>query len=180
LYFRNSPLKFNMKKTTTTLCRRYSSPCGELILGSTEGKLCLCNWVGNEKCERRLVRLLGAHFEQGSCEVTDEAARQLDEYFAGRRTEFSVPLLVAGSDFQKDVWNALGEIPYGATLSYGALAERLGASRAVRAVAGACGANAISIFLPCHRVIGSAGSLGGYAGGLPAKQTLLELEKSNS
>jgi methylated-DNA-[protein]-cysteine S-methyltransferase len=166
-----------MKKTVTILCRQYSSPCGELILGSTEGKLCLCNWAENEKCERRLERLLGAHFEQGFSEVTDEAARQLDEYFAGRHTEFSVPLLVVGTDFQKAVWSELLNIPFGETISYGTLASRLGVPRAVRAVAGGCGANAISIFIPCHRVVGSHGTLGGYAGGLPAKQTLLSLER---
>jgi methylated-DNA-[protein]-cysteine S-methyltransferase len=169
-----------MKKSAVILCRPYSSPCGELILGSLGGELCLCDWVASERHElnlQRLTQMLGAHFEQGFSEVTDEAARQLDEYFAGRHTEFSVPLLVVGTDFQKAVWSELLNIPFGETISYATLASRLGVPRAVRAVAGGCGANAISIFIPCHRVVGSGGTLGGYAGGLPAKQTLLSLER---
>jgi methylated-DNA-[protein]-cysteine S-methyltransferase len=131
-----------------------------------------------DSVERRLGRLLGARFEEGTSEVIEEAARQLDEYFAGRRTRFSVPLLFAGTDFQRDVWNGLSNIPYGTTLSYGELAARLGVPGAVRAVANANGANALSIFAPCHRVIGSDGSLTGYGGGLPAKRALLELERA--
>jgi methylated-DNA-[protein]-cysteine S-methyltransferase len=131
-----------------------------------------------DSVERRLGRLLGARFEEGTSEVIEEAARQLDEYFAGRRTRFSVPLLFVGTDFQRAVWNGLSDIPYGATLSYGELAARLGVPGAVRAVANANGANALSIFVPCHRVIGSDGSLTGYGGGLPAKRALLELESA--
>jgi methylated-DNA-[protein]-cysteine S-methyltransferase len=170
-----------MKNTATIICRPYDSPCGELLLGSLDGKLCMCNWTAGRKHgsdERRLVRLLDARFEEGAGDVTEEAARQLDEYFAGRRREFSVPLLFAGTGFQKAVWNELLKIPYGTTLSYGALAARLGSPKAVRAVANANGANALSIFAPCHRVIGTDGTLTGYGGGLPAKKALLELEKA--
>lgn len=170
-----------MKETKTIVCRPYASPCGELLLGSIDGKLCLCNWTEGKKRgrdERRLGRLLGAHFEEGTSEVTGEAARQLDEYFSGRRTGFSVPLLFAGTDFQKAVWNELLNIPYGETISYGTMAARLSAPKAVRAVANANGANALSIFAPCHRVIGSDGTLTGYGGGLPAKRALLEHEKA--
>lgn len=109
--------------------------------------------------------------------VTIEAARQLDEYFARRRTQFDVPLRFAGTPFQLRVWHALLEIPYGQTVSYGELAWQVGVPSAVRAVANANGANAISIFAPCHRVVGSTGSLTGYGGGLAAKQFLIELEK---
>ncbi len=170
-----------MKKTTTIVCRIYGSPCGELLLGSIEGKLCLCNWTDGKKRgrdERRLERLLDARLKEGTSEVTCEAARQLDEYFAGARTEFSVPLLFAGTDFQKAVWNELLNIPYGETISYGTMAARLGSPKAVRAVANANGANPLSIFAPCHRVIGSDGTLTGYGGGLPAKRALLEHEKA--
>ncbi len=176
------PYLFSMKKNTTITCRRYASPCGELLLGSIEGKLCLCNWMtgkNRDSVDRRLGRLLDAHFEEGGDEVLDRAARELDEYFAESRREFDIPLLFAGTDFQKAVWRELLTIPHGTTLSYRALSARLGMPKAVRAVAGANGANAISIFVPCHRVIGSDGTLTGYGGGLPVKKALLELEKAS-
>lgn len=109
-----------------------------------------------------------------------EAARQLDEYFGRKRTTFDIPLLFAGTDFQKNVWRTLLEIPYGQTLSYGEMARRLGLPNSVRAVANANGANAISIFAPCHRVIGSNRSLTGYGGGIEAKKFLLELEQERT
>lgn len=109
--------------------------------------------------------------------VLDHAARQLDEYFAGRRRVFDLPLLTVGTPFQRAVWELLTEIPFGETRSYAWLAAQLGHPRAVRAVAAANRANALSIFIPCHRVVGSSGSLTGYAGGLAAKRLLLGLEQ---
>lgn len=109
--------------------------------------------------------------------VLDRAARQLDEYFAGRRRVFDLPLLTVGTPFQRAVWELLTEIPFGGTRSYAWLAAQLGHPRAVRAVAAANRANALSIFIPCHRVVGSDGSLTGYAGGLAAKRLLLGLEQ---
>lgn len=109
--------------------------------------------------------------------VLDHAARQLDEYFAGRRRVFDLPLLTVGTPFQRAVWELLTEIPFGGTRSYAWLAAQLGHPRAVRAVAAANRANALSIFIPCHRVVGSDGSLTGYAGGLAAKRLLLGLEQ---
>lgn len=106
----------------------------------------------------------------------DRAAAQLQEYFAGTRRRFDLPLAATGTDFQRAVWAGLLTIPYGATLSYGELARRIGRPRAVRAVGAANGANPISIVVPCHRVIGADGSLTGFGGGLPAKAALLELE----
>lgn len=159
--------------------KRYQSPCGELLLGSYGDKLCLCDWqVGTRRdlVHRRLQRILQARYEEGTSDVIREAVRQLDEYFARKRREFDVPLLLAGSEFQRAVWSELLKIPYGTTASYAVLSKRLGSERAVRAAANANGANALSIFVPCHRIIGSDGSLTGYAGGLPAKKWLLELE----
>lgn len=109
--------------------------------------------------------------------VLDCAARQLDEYFAAQRRVFDVPLLTVGTPFQRAVWELLTEIPFGGTRSYAWLAAQLGHPRAVRAVAAANRANALSIFIPCHRVVGSDGSLTGYAGGLAAKRLLLGLEQ---
>jgi methylated-DNA-[protein]-cysteine S-methyltransferase len=107
-----------------------------------------------------------------------EAARQLDEYFAGSRRTFSLDFELEGTDFQRRVWLALAEIPYGETISYGELARAVGHPNAYRAVGSANGANPLAIILPCHRVIASDGSLGGYGGGLATKQTLLDLERS--
>ena len=159
--------------------RRYESPCGTLLLGSFEDKLCLCDWQvekHRDHVDRRLKRVLHAEFEEGTSEVVEATVRQLDEYFAGKRKKFNIPLLFVGTDFQKTVWNELLNIPYGQTVSYGEMARRIDMPKSVRAVANANGANAISIFAPCHRVIGSDGSLTGYGGGLAAKKTLLELE----
>lgn len=159
--------------------RRYSSPCGELLLGSYGDSLCMCDWLTEkhrELADRRLERALKAQTVEGTSAVIGNAARQLDEYFSGNRSEFDVPLLFAGTDFQKTVWNALLEIPYGKTVSYKELARKIAMPDAVRAVANANGANSISIFAPCHRVIGSDGSLTGYGGGLDKKLFLLDLE----
>lgn len=166
-----------MKKTINT--QAYHSPCGDLLLGSFEGKLCLCDWRVEEHrllADRRLERSLNAEMKDIPSEITAKAAQELDEYFAGGRKTFDLPLLFVGTEFQEKVWNTLLEVPYGETRSYGWMAEMIGNPKAVRAVGTANGSNSISIFAPCHRIIGSNGSLTGYGGGLPAKKFLLELE----
>ena len=160
--------------------QRYHSPCGEMVIGSSGGKLCLCNWVTEKhpgRVDRRLQDGLKAEYEEGTSDIIDETARQLDEYFRHERKAFDVPLLFVGTEFQKSVWRQLLEIPYGQTISYGEMAARLGMPKAVRAVANANGANAISVIAPCHRVICSDGTLTGYGGGLDAKKYLLSLEQ---
>ena len=124
--------------------------------------------------------LLNAGYTEITSEIIEETRRQLDEYFRHERQAFDIPLLTAGTKFQKSVWNSLMEIPYGQTITYGELATRLGKPAAVRAVANANGANAISIIIPCHRVIGSNNTLTGYGGGLRAKKFLLELEQTQT
>lgn len=161
------------------ITRKYSSPCGELLLGSFDGRLCLCNWTDEKHPGRihgRLKKLLNAEYMEGTSDIIEKAAAELDEYFRRERKDFDIPLLFAGTEFQKKVWNRLLEVPYGQTVSYGEMAAGLGIPGAVRAVANANGANAISIFAPCHRVIGSNGSLTGYGGGITAKRFLLDLE----
>ena len=158
----------------------YDSPCGKIILGSLGGELCLCDWfekpcAGQNK--RRLARLLNAIFAKEPSETLQKAAKQLDEYFAGARKGFDIPLHPAGTAFQQQVWEALLEIPYGETRTYKDIAIRVGNIRGIRAVAQAIGANGISIFIPCHRVIGSDHSLTGFAGGLDAKRILLGTEQ---
>jgi len=110
------------------------------------------------------------------CALLDEAVRQLEEYFAGERTEFSLELAPAGTEFQRRVWGMLREIPYGETTTYGTLANRLGNPRTVRAVGLANGRNPIAVIIPCHRVIGADGSLVGFGGGLDRKRALLDHE----
>ena len=159
--------------------QHYFSLCGELVLASYADNLCLCDWSDNpcaERNKRRLERYLNASFKTETSSVLEEAKRQLDEYFAGNRKAFTIPLLLVGTVFQQQVWNELLNIPYGATTSYKEIAQSIGKPKAVRAVAGAIGANGISILIPCHRVIGSDNSLTGYAGGLEAKKMLLQIE----
>jgi methylated-DNA-[protein]-cysteine S-methyltransferase len=124
----------------------------------------------------RISRGLNAEFIESDAPLLRETKRQLDEYFRAERKRFELPLLMVGSDFQKSVWDELLNVEYGETASYLGLAERMGNKNAVRAVAGANGANAISIIVPCHRIIGGKGELVGYAGGLNAKEKLLALE----
>ena len=159
----------------------YRFPCGEMMLGSFDGRLCLCDWIDSRRrasVDQRLQRILNANYVEGSSDVIEKAKNQLDEYFLSKRREFDIPLLFIGTDFQKKVWNELLNIPYGATVSYGELSRRIGMPNAVRAIANANAVNAISIIAPCHRVIGSNGSLTGYGGGLERKSFLLELEIS--
>jgi methylated-DNA-[protein]-cysteine S-methyltransferase len=155
---------------------------GELVLGESGGELCLCDWKYRkmrDQVDNRIQTALNAEFKLEETELLNETKSQLNEYFARERTTFDLPLLVVGSDFQKSVWEKLQTIPYGKTTSYLELSRILGDEKAIRAVATANGANAISIIVPCHRVIGSDGSLTGYAGGLKAKQKLLQLEGMN-
>ena len=113
----------------------------------------------------------------GDCVVLDEAAAQLDAYFAGELTSFDVPLDLGGTEFQRHCWLALATIPYGQTVSYGEQARRIGLGPdSARAVGAANGQNPLPVVLPCHRVIGSDGSLTGFGGGLPLKRFLLEHE----
>lgn len=166
-----------MKPFITT--KIYDSPCGSLQLGSYGETLCLCIWTDanhRKAIERRVTNELHSDLKEGTSSVIETTVSQLDEYFARQRTKFTVPLLFIGTGFQKSVWNALLQIPYGKTMAYGEEANNIGKPTAVRAVANANSANAISILVPCHRVIGKNDSLTGYAGGLRAKQYLLDLE----
>lgn len=172
-----------MKDKRAITVTPYQSPCGVLLLGAIDNRLCLCDWRTGKHSERvddRLKRLLNAEFTEGESEVTTTAKQQLNEYFAGERRLFDVPIIMTGTDFQKTVWNELLNIPFGSTISYGELARRIGCPAAVRAVANANGANPLSIFVPCHRVIGSDHSLTGYGGGLTAKKMLLDLESGQN
>lgn len=115
-------------------------------------------------------------FDKTANDVTDETIKQLIEYFTGKRKQFDVQIRLDGTEFQKNVWKAILEIPYGKTATYGDIAERLGNAKAVRAVGSAIGKNPICIIIPCHRVIGKDGAVTGYAWGTDKKKRLLGLE----
>lgn len=157
----------------------YKTAAGELILGTYNNKLCLLDWRYRRMrttIDKRIKNRLNADYLECSNELIEQTISQIDEYLLGKRTTFDIPILMIGTEFQQSVWNALLEVPYGSTSTYLQLAKKLDNEKAVRAVASANGANAISIIIPCHRIIGSNGDLVGYAGGLPAKKRLLTLE----
>ena len=160
----------------------YHSPCGNLLLGESGGKIIFCDWIKDSSTptltysSRRIMRWETIDLSPGDSDILKLVTLQLDEYFSKERKEFVVPVRLIGTPFQQKVWEALSGIPYGATTSYLDIASRIGNPRAVRAVANAIASNPISIIVPCHRVIGSDGSLTGYAGGLEKKEYLLELE----
>lgn len=157
----------------------YKTPVGELILGEYDNQLCLADWRYRKMrsvIDKRIQSGLKAKYKEQEGTITEQTIQQLNEYFREERTIFDVPILMVGSDFQKQVWRTLVQIPFGKTLSYLALSRQMGNEKAIRAVASANGANAISILVPCHRIIGSNGDLVGYAGGLSAKEKLLQLE----
>lgn len=159
----------------------FKTPYGELIIGSFEDKLCLCDWryrKMRESIDKRIKKGLNSDFIEESSDVIENTKAQLTEYFTDERKEFDIPLLFVGSDFQKSIWDALTQIPYGTTNTYLGLSRIIGNEKAIRAVASANGANAISIIVPCHRIIGSDGKMVGYAGGLAVKKKLLTLENA--
>jgi methylated-DNA-[protein]-cysteine S-methyltransferase len=130
--------------------------------------------------EDRIRRVLDAELVEQDVEILRETRRQLNEYLEGQRKGFDIPVLMVGTDFQKNVWNAVMKVPYGATSTYSQTARDIGKERAVRAVGNAMAANPISVVVPCHRIIGSNGELVGYGGGLSVKRRLLDLERSNT
>jgi methylated-DNA-[protein]-cysteine S-methyltransferase len=166
-----------MTKQTTDKRRvftRMASPVGNLTLAATDDGLAAILW---ENDRPGFVRL-GVVAEANDHPVLTETARQLNEYFAGHRTSFTLGLDVSGTPFQKTVWNALLTIPFGETRSYAQIARQIGHPTAARAVGGANSRNPLSIVAPCHRVVGSSGELTGFAGGLDVKARLLALERA--
>ena len=160
----------------------YTSPIGDLLLGSFQDSLCMCDWKYRKSrltVNKRIQEGLHAHFEESRTAVISTAIEQLQEYFAGERQSFGLPLLMVGTEFQQSVWDELIKIPFGQTETYLSLTNKIGNLNTIRAVAAANGANAISIIVPCHRIIGSDGNLVGYAGGLDAKKKLLQLENKD-
>jgi methylated-DNA-[protein]-cysteine S-methyltransferase len=163
--------------------QNFKTPFGELTTGSFRGQICLCDWRYRKmraSIDRRILNGLDAYFREEKTDAIRLAGNQLNEYLEGNRTEFDIPLLPVGTPFQKRVWEELLRIPYGNTESYLGISRKIKNDKSIRAVAAASGANAISIFIPCHRVIGNNGEMTGYAGGIETKKKLLDLESGKS
>jgi len=161
--------------------QHHDTPAGKVLMGSFKDKLCLFDWscrTNRALIDKRLQQTLETEYCERDTFTLQQARTQIDEYFKHERQRFEMPLLILGTAFQKRVRQEIAAISYGTTRSYLALAQKIGNEKAVRATSAAVGANAISILIPCHRVIGSNGSFVGYAGGLFAKRKLLALEQS--
>ncbi|MDR2916431.1 MAG: methylated-DNA--[protein]-cysteine S-methyltransferase [Tannerella sp.] len=155
---------------------------GLMIAAATDQGICMFEFADYKLLDlelRQLASSCKAPLVQAENPYFEILKKQLDEYFKGERKEFDIPLDLVGTEFQKEVWLSLLKIPYGTTTSYAKQAEFLGKPSAVRAVANANGKNKISIILPCHRVIGTDGTLTGYGGGIWRKKKLLAFEKEN-
>ena len=165
------------------LTSKIETPLGIMIAGSVDEGICMCEFSDRKNLEvqfNNLKQYLQNEITEGENEHIKNLRFQLNEYFAGTRKCFDIPLVTHGTEFQKKVWNELLNIPYGATKSYRQQADTLKSPLSVRAVANANGMNRIAIIIPCHRVIGSNDSLTGYAGGLHRKKWLLDHEKKHS
>ncbi len=157
----------------------YKTKIGELVIASFDGKICILDFRYRKMrtaVDKRIKKYLNADFVEYEDEIISKTKSQIDEYLGGKRQKFDIPILLLGTDFQKQVWNELLNIEYGKTASYLDIAKRIDNPKAVRAVASANGANSIALIVPCHRVVETNGKLGGYGGGLAAKKYLLKLE----
>ncbi|WOI23694.1 methylated-DNA--[protein]-cysteine S-methyltransferase [Nonlabens ulvanivorans] len=157
----------------------YQSHLGNVLIGVYDHQLCLLDWQYRKQrvaIDHRITKYLDASYIFEDHPLHQKVIEQLQEYFCKKRKQFEIPLLLTGSAFQQTVWNELMKIPYGHTISYLTLSRKLNHEKAIRAVASANGANALSILIPCHRVIASNGELKGYAGGLTVKKKLLQIE----
>ncbi len=157
----------------------WQSPIGPLVTAAVDDGVCMLEFGDERRISQQVASLhrwFGGPVVHDSHPHLAALHQQLDEYFKGSRTEFTVPLVIRGTDFEMATWNALREIPYGTTVSYADIARRIDNPNAVRAVGSANGRNRIAIVIPCHRVVNSDGALGGYGGGLWRKRRLLEIE----
>lgn len=163
--------------------KHIDTPVGKMRMGATDKGICLFDFQYRRSIDsimRRIEQYVGQSFQDGHHPHFDALESQIGEYFTGERTEFDLPLHLAGTPFQVSVWEGLLKIPYGETRSYKQQSIFLGNEKAIRAVAGANGENGIAIIVPCHRVIGENGSLTGYGGGLQRKKWLLDHEWKHS
>ncbi|MGB6329300.1 MAG: methylated-DNA--[protein]-cysteine S-methyltransferase [Halarcobacter sp.] len=156
------------------------TPLGDMFCAATQKGICLLSFFGQKNLEKQIQKVqvfFDAQAIPAKNKYFECLQKELDEYFIGKRIDFTIPLQLVGTPFQQDTWKILMKIPYGETISYKEEAQLLKNPKAARAVANANGQNMISILIPCHRIIQSDGKLGGYTGGIDKKQFLLELEK---
>lgn len=169
-------IKKNILATSTI-----NTPIGDMFCAATSKGVCLLSFFGQKNLEKQITKVqeffkaeaIPAHNNYFEC-----LQKEMNEYFEGKRSDFTIPLQLVGTPFQQDVWKILMHIPFGDTISYKEEAQLLKKPKAARAVANANAQNMISILIPCHRIIQSNGSLGGYAGGIDKKKQLLELENN--
>lgn len=172
------PIKKNIIATTTI-----KTPLGDMFCAATSKGVCILSFFEQKNLEKQIQKVqkffkaeaIPAHNKYFEC-----LQKELDEYFEGKRSDFTIPLQLVGTPFQQDTWKILMSVPYGETISYKEEAALLKKPKAVRAVGTANGQNMISILIPCHRIIQTGGSLGGYAGGIEKKEALLKLENNHS
>lgn len=160
-----------------------STPLGPMLAGATSKGICVLEFNNRIRLDKELTdlqQLLNAVIIPGRNHFSDQVETELREYFEGKRKTFSVPLHIPGNEFSQSVWKTLQEIPYGETWSYKQQAEVMNNPKAIRAIATTNGRNRLAIIIPCHRVIGSNGTMTGYAGGIEKKKWLLKFESSNS
>ncbi len=164
------------------LSKRIQTPIGEMVLGSIADKICFLEFYLPERYKEmsgKLRKVFEADLVEGTNEVIEQADKELQEYFAGKRKKFTVPLDLRGTEFELKIWNQLLKIPYGQVVSYSDIAKRIHNPKSVRAVGGANHSNPVAIIVPCHRVVGKNGSLTGYGGGMDKKRLLLDLESGS-
>lgn len=178
-----APMRAAHRNESVVQVTRVLTPLGPMVAGATDDALCFFEFSDRRRLEKQLERLrarMQCVLVPGENEILTRVASEVASYFAGEQREFSIPLMAPGTEFQQSVWKALRDIPFGETRSYADVARAIGRPSAVRAVARANGDNRMAIFIPCHRVVGSDGTLTGYGGGLWRKQYLLDLESGVS
>ncbi|MDR3143199.1 MAG: methylated-DNA--[protein]-cysteine S-methyltransferase [Tannerellaceae bacterium] len=179
---RDSSFELEKREYPVVNITHIETDLGLMVVAATNKGICMFEFADYKQLElelRQLNEAFNAPLVQGDSPHFNTLKEQIEQYFRGERRTFDIPLDLAGTEFQKQVWLSLLQIPYGCTTTYAKQAELLGNRSAVRAVANANGKNKISIILPCHRVIGTNGSLTGYGGGIWRKEKLLELERKN-
>ena len=171
------------KRKNVITITRFVTPLGPMFACASDQGICLLEFTNRRMLEtefKDLSNRLNAVILPGDNEHLQSVRKEIQEYFEGVRTSFSVPLHTPGSPFQQKVWSSLQSIPFGETISYKDLAQHMGLPKAVRPIASANACNRISIIIPCHRVLRTSGDLGGYGGGLPRKKWLIEFEKQQA
>jgi AraC family transcriptional regulator, regulatory protein of adaptative response / methylated-DNA-[protein]-cysteine methyltransferase len=175
-------LRCHPDEAAVVTVRTIETPIGAMTIGATDVSVVLADFADRPMMPSQLatVRRRIGPMADGASPLLDRTERQLGEFFGGSRRDFDLPIDHPGSPFQERVWSELQRIPYGETISYRELGERVDAAPAWRAVGRANGSNRLAVIIPCHRVVASGGGMGGYGGGLPAKQFLLDLEAAVS